>query len=269
MTAPPRISQTEVTATTTRALVVQSGSVPGVRKGDGGASVHPTLGERTGFSALEQALLVCPPESELSFDTGAGEQVLFVLGGQASLSVAGEVHRLEPEAGAYIAPGERYQLSNRGDETARIITVWVPDQGSAPAGDAQSPAPDLPRRVAVSRLSDQSTQAATTDREFRIVADPSSGLRSATHFVGYIPTVRAPEHFHTYDEVIYVIEGEGVLSAEGTDWPLRAGSCIQLPARTVHCLENTGAEVMRVVAVFRPAGSPAAAYYPDGTPAYP
>ena len=26
---------------------------------------------------------------------------------------------------------------------------------------------------------------------------------------------------------------------------------------------------MRVVAVFRPAGSPAAAYYPDGTPADP
>jgi hypothetical protein len=25
---------------------------------------------------------------------------------------------------------------------------------------------------------------------------------------------------------------------------------------------------MKVVAVFRPAGSPAAAYYPDGTPAY-
>jgi hypothetical protein len=26
--------------------------------------------------------------------------------------------------------------------------------------------------------------------------------------------------------------------------------------------------VMRVLGVFRPAGSPAAAYYPDGTPAY-
>jgi hypothetical protein len=26
--------------------------------------------------------------------------------------------------------------------------------------------------------------------------------------------------------------------------------------------------VMRLVAVFRPAGSPATAYYPDGTPAY-
>ena len=50
--------------------------------------------------------------------------------------------------------------------------------------------------------------------------------------------------------------------------PVRAGSRIHLPARTVHCLENTGRGVMRVVAVFRPAGSPAAAYYPDGTPAY-
>jgi oxalate decarboxylase/phosphoglucose isomerase-like protein (cupin superfamily) len=49
---------------------------------------------------------------------------------------------------------------------------------------------------------------------------------------------------------------------------VRAGSCIQLPARTVHCLSNSGDEPMRIVAVFRPAGSPAAAFYPDGTPAY-
>ena len=31
---------------------------------------------------------------------------------------------------------------------------------------------------------------------------------------------------------------------------------------------NSGEEPMRIVAVFRPAGSPAAAFYPDGTPAY-
>ena len=120
----------------------------------------------------------------------------------------------------------------------------------------------------VRRLADQEAQAATTDREFRIVADPATGLRSATHFVGYIPTKRAPDHFHTYDEVIYVLDGEGMFRAEGAQQPLGPGSCIELPARTVHCLENTGEDVMRVVAVFRPAGSPAAAYYPDGTPAY-
>jgi oxalate decarboxylase/phosphoglucose isomerase-like protein (cupin superfamily) len=58
------------------------------------------------------------------------------------------------------------------------------------------------------------------------------------------------------------------LHSDGIDAPVLTGACIQLPARTVHCLENTGEQPMRVVAVFRPAGSPAAAYYPDGTPAY-
>ncbi len=38
------------------------------------------------------------------------------------------------------------------------------------------------------RLADQEEQDATTSRTFRIVADPSTGLRSATHFVGYMPT---------------------------------------------------------------------------------
>ena len=109
-------------------------------------------------------------------------------------------------------------------------------------------------RAVVRRLADQQAQAATAAREFRIVADPDTGLRSATHFVGYIPTERAPDHFHTYDEVIYVLDGEGVFRAEGAQQPLAAGSCIELPARTVHCLENTGEDVMRVVAVFGPRG---------------
>jgi quercetin dioxygenase-like cupin family protein len=121
----------------------------------------------------------------------------------------------------------------------------------------------------VRRLEDQEAQDATTDRQFRIVADPSTGLRSATHFVGYIPTVRAPDHFHTYDEVIYVLEGQGQFHAGGETSRVAPGTCIGLPARVVHCLENTGEELMRLVAVFRPAGSPAAAYYPDGTPAFP
>jgi mannose-6-phosphate isomerase-like protein (cupin superfamily) len=49
--------------------------------------------------------------------------------------------------------------------------------------------------------------------------------------------------------------------------PLRPGSSVHLPARLVHSLENTGPGVMQVLGVFRPAGSPAEAYYPDGTPA--
>ena len=50
--------------------------------------------------------------------------------------------------------------------------------------------------------------------------------------------------------------------------PLRRGSCIHLTPKLVHSLENTGTTTMRVLGIFRPAGSPAEAYYPDGTLAY-
>jgi len=65
--------------------------------------------------------------------------------------------------------------------------------------------------------------------------------------------------------VIYVLEGEGFLEIAGEQTPVGAGSCIHLPRTLVHCLANTGDEEMRVLGVFTPAGSPAEAYYPDGT----
>ena len=96
-------------------------------------------------------------------------------------------------------------------------------------------------------------------------ARPDVGCGSVTQFIGLVPPGRAPDHFHTYDEVIYVLEGEGALHIDGESAPLRAGSCVHLPARIVHCLENTGDTELRLLGVFRPAGSPAEAYYPDGT----
>jgi quercetin dioxygenase-like cupin family protein len=210
--------------------------------------------------ALEQSVLDCAPGQALERATGSCEDVLFVLTGAGSVELNGERHALEPESGAYFAPGEEYRI--RADQRLRIVAVRIPDPDLDPDGKRAQP------RAVVRRLSDQEAHAATTEREFRIVADPGTGLRSATHFVGYIPTARAPEHFHSYDEVIYVLDGEGVLHTAAGEQPLAPGSQIELPSRTVHCLENTGADVMRIVAVFRPAGSPAAAYYPDGTPAH-
>jgi quercetin dioxygenase-like cupin family protein len=207
---------------------------------------------------LEQTLLECEPGSAIARQTGAAEEVLFVLDGSGTLTLDGREYELEPESGAYLAPAEEYEL--RGELTAVAVTISDPEP-PAPTGGTTV-------RAVVRRLAEQEAQAATGEREFRIVADPVTGLRSATHFVGYIPVGRAPDHFHTYDEVIHVLDGEGLVHVGGDERPLGPGTAIALPARTVHCLENTGDRVMRVVAVFRPAGSPAAAYYPDGTPAH-
>jgi mannose-6-phosphate isomerase-like protein (cupin superfamily) len=237
--------------------VIDVGDVAAQESPQTGLTVRPTLGPATGFDALEQAVLTCAPGRSRHIDVDEVEETLFVLEGEGVIHVRGEAHRLEPEVGVYLPPGSRFELECTGEADLRVLAVRIPDP---------SPGPPSPPRV--QRVADAEAESATTSREFRIVADPRSGLRSATHFVGYIPTERAPEHFHTYDEVIYVVEGQGLMRAGLVERPVAAGTCIQLPARTVHCLENTGDGPMRIVAVFRPAGSPAAAFYPDGTPAY-
>jgi quercetin dioxygenase-like cupin family protein len=222
-----------------------------------GLTVRATLGPQTGFEALEQAVLTCPPGRSRHVDVGEMEETLFVLEGEGAVHVRADSYPLEPGVAVYLPPGSRFELECAGAAELRVVAVRIPD-----------PSPGPPSPPQVCRLADRQAEAATTNRQFRIVADPQTGLRSATHFVGYIPTDRAPDHFHTYDEVIYVLEGQGVMHAGGLEQAVAPGACIQLPARTVHCLENTGDAPMRIVAVFRPAGSPAAAFYPDGTPAY-
>jgi quercetin dioxygenase-like cupin family protein len=176
------------------------------------------------------------------------DELLFVLAGRGTLHVDAAEHELAAETAASIPRGMAYRLD--GDLRALAVAVRDPD----------TPAPP----PAVVRLADRHADPATANRSFRLLCEPGS----ATQFVGFIPTETAPDHYHLYDEVIYVLEGHGVVRMPGIEAPLRPGTAISLPARTVHCLENTGASTMRVLGVFRPAGSPAAAYYPDGTPAF-
>ena len=179
-------------------------------------------------------------------DAGCDE-VAYVLEGTARLAVGDETHEVRPGAAVFVARGTSW--SAEGD--ARAVSVLVHD-----------PKPSTGH--AVLDLNAVAAGTATAGRAFLLGATPETGCASVTQFIGLIPPGRAPDHFHTYDEVIYVLEGEGVLEIGGEQAPLRPGSCIHLPARLVHCLANSGETELRVLGVFRPAGSPAEAYYPDG-----
>jgi len=180
----------------------------------------------------------------------AADEVLYVLGGEGELEVGGERHALRPGTAVFLASGTRWSAGG-----VRVLSVLVhdPPPASAPFG--------------VRDLTEEEKGSATAGRQFVLGARPELGCASATQFIGLVPPGRAPDHFHTYDEVIYILEGDGELHIGGETAPLRPGSCVHLPARLVHCLANTGDTELRLLGVFRPAGSPAEAYYPDGTPA--
>ncbi|HEY0414856.1 MAG TPA: cupin domain-containing protein [Gaiellaceae bacterium] len=212
---------------------------------------QPLFGHERGCERFEQRLLRFSGPAAAAKDEEA-DDVLFVLGGSGTVEVGGRHVQLAPGAAVYAAARTPWRVTEA--DSLEIISVRVPDpEPGAPY--ATVPADDAPAGTA------------TAGRSFRLLACPAVGCNSVTQFIGLIPPGRAPDHYHLYDEVIYVLDGEGTLEIDGEQAPIRPATCIHLPRTLVHCLANTGDREMRVLGVFRPAGSPAEAYYPDGTAA--
>jgi mannose-6-phosphate isomerase-like protein (cupin superfamily) len=147
------------------------------------------------------------------------------------------LYNLTTDTGFYVPAGQ--QMTLRGTDT--LVSAYTPAE---PSG----------RKAMTARLDDQPVQQ-TGDRWYRELIQSE-----VTQFVGSIPPGRAPDHFHLYEEVICILKGEGVMHAGSKSTPVRQGSCIFLPIRQRHCLENTRSDELRLLGVFYPAGSPAVRY---------
>ena len=236
-------------------LVRNSADAPERRLGNDATAVRDVVGESDGCELFTLRTLRTVVGHGIARETGAAQELLFSVSGSGRVLTPDGEHSLEEQSGMLVPAGHFYELINEGPADLVVCAVSL----HSPDGSVE--------HTALSRLADARAQDATAAREFRIVFDPENGCASATQFVGYIPVGAAPAHYHLYDEVIYVLDGEGVMHMGGEQTPLHAGSCIHLPAREVHTLANSGPGEMRVLGVFRPAGSPAGAFYPDGTPA--
>jgi quercetin dioxygenase-like cupin family protein len=150
------------------------------------------------------------------------------------------------DAGVWIPPGLGYRL-----DADRDIPGLLLDAVALPAAE-----PLAPSSAELSALQDCEVER-TGDRRFRVLFGPGRGCEAATQFVGEIPPGRAPDHTHPYDELVLVLEGEGVAHVGGADRALAPGSRLHLPPGRPHCLENTGPGTLVVLGVFHPGGSPA------------
>ena len=180
------------------------------------------------------------PGVSREFHNEEHDEVLFSLG-ECALVIDGVEQRVEAETGIFVSAGERFSIENPGSAPVALVGVQCPV-----TGEKVSPA--------VVRLADQRAMP-TADRWYRVLIDSE-----VTQFVGSIPPGRAPDHFHEYEEVLFILRGEGRMWAGDTSTPINYGSCIYLPRRQVHCVENTGTGELRLLGVFYPAGSPAVRY---------
>ena len=217
------------------------------------AAVVVLFDDAKGCDKFAQRVLRFRPGPSRKRGGGGDDEVLFVLEGTGTANVGDERFALRPGVGVFVPQDAEWSVDAEGE--LELVSVLVHDPEPAPgSGHAVD-------------LEGEGRHDATASRQFALGVRAESGCPSVTQFIGFVPPGRAPDHFHSYDEVIYVLEGEGTLHIGGEEAPLGPGACVHLPATLVHCLENTGAGEMRLLGVFRPSGSPAEAYYPDGTPA--
>jgi mannose-6-phosphate isomerase-like protein (cupin superfamily) len=227
-------------------FVIDESAVEAHRTEGDTASTRVAIDASCGCERLEQRVIRFGPGRSQERVLEARQEVLYIAAGTGTLHVNGEPHALEPDMGVYLTPGDRYSVENPGPEELLAVSVTAPPEVSG-NGD---------HGVTV-RYADQPVLPASPNREFRFLVDKDIGCRDVTQFVGIIPPGRAGMHSHVYDEVVYVIEGEGVLHLDNQDTPIGGGSCIHLPPLVEHCLENTGTNKMRVLGVFHPQGDPA------------
>jgi mannose-6-phosphate isomerase-like protein (cupin superfamily) len=234
-------------------FVVDEADVEPVREEDDTASVRVTFDASNGCDLLEQRVIRFAPGRSRERTLDEQQEVLYVAEGRGHIEVSGETHALEPETGVFIAPGETYTVENPGPGELLVVSVVAPEDRGPPSGG---------RKVTV-RFADQPELPASSERTFRYLVNEDAGCYDVTQFLGIVQPSKAPLHSHPYDEVGYIVEGEGIAHVGGRSKPIRAGSCFHLPPEQPHSIENSGIGVMRILGVFHPSGSPASRTYED------
>jgi len=234
-------------------FVVDEGDLEPVLEDGDTASVRLAFSAANGCDLLQQRLIRFGPGRSAERKLDGVQEVLYIVAGRGRLHLDGRTHELEPEMGVYLAPGETYAVENTDEQDLHVLSVLAPEDRAAASGQ---------RKVTV-RFDDQPELDASTERTFRYLVNEDAGCFDVTQFMGIVQPSKAPFHSHAYDEVGYVVAGEGFAHVGGESYPLRAGSCFHLPPDEVHCIENSGSGPMRILGVFHPSGSPANRAYPD------
>lgn len=234
----------------------------------GELEVRRHVGRGLGAQAISLSVLDLAPGASAAWRNGPCDEILFVLEGEGEIRLDGARHRIAARNGVFARPGSAVETANTGRSRMTVLGSRCPDPGpetsvtesfSRPASGHGSPAPSP-----IVRFEDQATERAGDNRWFRVLVDAKAGCEQVTQFVGFIPPGRAPDHFHEYEEVACILEGEGRFWSGASSAPVAAGSCLYLPRRQPHCLENTGAGPLELYGLFYPSGSPAARYDPAG-----
>jgi len=238
----------------------------------GTATIWNQIGRATGAQAVSLRVMEFAPGISPTIRNSDCDQILYRVAspfaelpqdadapgsGSVDFVINGFPLPVGPDCGVYVRPHETFAVHNPGPGSILLVSSQCPDPDCEPQFGPSKVVPAKPAPVVP--LADR-IPASTADRWYKVLVDDEVGSTQVTQFVGSIPPGRAPDHFHNYEEVLFILKGEGQMWAGATHTPIAEGSCIYLPKKQVHCVENTGSGELRLLGVFYPAGSPSVRY---------
>ncbi len=87
----------------------------------------------------------------------------------------------------------------------------------------------------------------------RITKEIISGKNTGVNLTQLITGSHFGTHYHSAtEEVTYIIQGQGNLSLNGKDYPVKPGDLIYIPPNTIHDYTSVGNETLQILVVFTP-----------------
>ena len=192
------------------AIVLEGGCrVSTMQEGDprvfGSIKVWNQIGRASGAEAISLRILEFGPGTSPRLRNRVCDEVIYVLEGDCTVFIDDAAHEIGPETGIYLRPGETLNVKNAGPDVVRFVSSQCPEETVEIVTEALKAAT---RSESIVRLSDRRALP-TADRWYRVLVDDEIGSEQVTQFVGSIPPGRAPDHFHEYEEVLFILRGEG------------------------------------------------------------
>ena len=245
------------------------------RRAIDGGNVQWLVDRQLGAEHLMAYRLTVDPDSAAGHVHAGAEEALYVVEGDGEVRVGPIAHPVGKGQAVFVPDGDTHSYVNTSATPLVVVGAMAPlievddIHPAMPPLDLRSvrrTALEEARVMTPTRI-DERLIAPTLmgERSFRVLVSPQVGCLRMTLFTGIIPTGRAPLHAHPHEEIVYILAGDGSLWIEDDRvGELRPGAVVFVPIGVRHTLENTGADDMKVLGAFSPAGSPEAKLVTSG-----
>lgn len=256
-----------------------------------GVSTAVLMGPDQGAVHLEVALVELGPGAVIEPVLNPFEESFFILEGEVLIGLAGESHLLRANDYGYVPVSQVHAWHNPGVGPARLLRVRSPQPRSLGDGvggvrreDVSPPSDGRPldpadpghRYVGHFDTSMLPEPGPIQMRGFRsakarnvglwMLVDEVIGAVHHTLFVvQFAPTgdgmTLGGQHYHPFEEIYYIVEGEAVAHLETESYPVKAGDLVFAGVNSLHGFTNNGEHPVRWIEAQAPAPPPSGAFF--------